>query len=179
VKRKILVTAGILAAMLTSAGVAVAATTVLTPSLVTSGKMCVAANGVLKLANNNGSCPAGTQAETMLAKGFPGVALGYAHITPSGAIDLAHSFNVNASNVVSNRIGFYCFKGLPFTPHNAALTMDYNGLFNGQLPNMSLMFPTQPKFCGLASAQAEVFTGLINPKVLTPGAKIGFYIVFY
>jgi hypothetical protein len=182
VKRKILVAAAILAAMLTSAGVAVAATTVVRPSLVTSGRMCVASNGVLKLAANNGSCAAGTQAETILAKGFPGVALGYAHILPGGAFDASRSFNVNASNVVSTKTGFYCFRGLSFNPHNASLTYDYNGTQNGQIPSMSLRLPaTQTSdLCGLASAQAIVFTGLVNITTkFTAGAKFGFYVVFY
>jgi len=177
-----MIAAAILAAMLTSAGAAVAATSAITPALVTSGRMCVASNGVLKLAANNGSCAAGTQAEVILAKGFPGVALGYAHILPSGAFDASRSFNVNASNVVSNRTGFYCFRGLSFNPHNASLTYDYNGLTNGQIPNMSLRLPaTQTSdLCGLTSAQAVVFTGLVNITTkFTAGAKIGYYIVFY
>ena len=52
-------------------------------------------------------------------------------------------------------------------------------LFNGQLPQATLMVPALPKTCGLKSAQAEVFTGLVTPAVNTPGAKFGFYIVFY
>jgi hypothetical protein len=178
-KRKTLIAAGVMAAMLASVGVAAAATFVpSTPPPVTA-KACVTAGGVLKLATNTGACATGQKAVTVLAKGGPGTAQGYAHILPGGAFDASRSYNVKAANVVSNRAGFTCFRGLAFTPHNAAITLDYNGLFNGQLPQATLMFPTQPKLCGLTSAQAEVFTGLVSPGTLTPGARLGFYIVFY
>jgi hypothetical protein len=181
-KRKILLAAAILAAMLTTAGVAVAATTVITPALVTSGRACVASNGVIKLAGNNGGCAGGTNAVTVLFKNGPGTALGYAHILPGGAFDASRSYNVTAANLVEHKTGFYCFRGLNFTIHSASLTYDYNGLFNGQLPNMSLMRPaTQTSdLCGLSSAQAIVFTGLVNTTTnFTAGAKLGFYVIFY
>jgi hypothetical protein len=176
-KRKILIAAGVMAAMLASAGVAVAATAVASPPV--TAKACVTKGGVLKLATNTGACATGQKAMTVLAKGGPGTALGYAHILPGGAFDASRSYNVKAANVVSNRVGFTCFRGLGFTPHNAAVTLDYNGLFNGQLPQATLMMPAQPSLCGLASAQAEVFTGLVTPGTNTPGAKLGFYVVFY
>jgi len=104
--------------------------------------------------------------------------LGYAHINSDGTVDSAHSTsNITTANVVYSG-GFWCFKGLPFTPHNAQLTLDYNGIFNGQIPQITLVFPTSPSDCGLTSAQAEVFTGLVNPGVFTSGAELGFYIVF-
>jgi hypothetical protein len=176
-KRKILIAAGVMAAMLASAGVAVAATAA-TATPVTA-RACVTKGGVLKLATNTGACATGQKAMTVLAKGGPGTALGYAHILPGGAFDASRSYNVKAANVVSNRVGFTCFRGLGFTPHSAAITLDYNGLLNGELPQATLMMPAQPSLCGLASAQAEVFTGLVTPPTETPGARLGFYIVFY
>jgi hypothetical protein len=176
-KRKTLIAAGVMAAMLASAGVAVAATAV-TSAPVTAGA-CVTKGGVLRLAANTGACAAGQKAVSVLAKGGPGTALGYAHILPGGAFDASGSYNVKAASVVSDNAGFTCFRGLGFTPHNAAVTLDYNGIFNGQLPQATLMMPAQPSLCGLTSAQAEVFTGLVTPGTSTPGARLGFYIVFY
>jgi len=176
-KRKILIAAGVMAAMLASAGAALAVTAVASPPV--TAKACVTKSGVLKLAANSGACASGQKGMTVLAKGGPGTALGYAHIKPGGAFDASRSYNVKAANVVSNHAGFTCFRGLGFTPHNAAVTLDYNGLFNGQLPQATLMLPAQPALCGVTSAQAEVFTGLVTPGTNTPGAKLGFYIVFY
>lgn len=175
-KRKILIAAGVMAAMLASAGVAVAATAVTSPPV--TARACVTKGGVLKLATNSGACATGQKAMTVLAKGGPGTALGYAHILQGGAFDASRSYNVKAANVASNRVGFTCFRGLGFTPHTAAVTLDYNGIFNGQLPQATLIMPAQPNLCGLTSAQAEVFTGLVTGTI-TPGAKLGFYIVFY
>ena len=176
-KKKILIAAGVMAAMLVSAGAAVAATAVSAAPV--TGKACTTKSGQLRLTTAAGTCASGQKAMTVLAKGGPGTALGYAHILPGGAFDASRSYNVKAANVVSNRAGFTCFRGLGFTPHNAAVTLDYNGLFNGQLPQATLMMPTVPSECGLTSAQAEVFTGLVTPGTNTPGAKLGFYIVFY
>lgn len=171
---KILVATGIAAIALAASGVAMAA---ISASPHTTAKACVTSNGVLKLVQN-GRCPSGSTAFTMLAKGGPGTALGYAHINAGNHFDARHSYNVAASNVVSTITGFYCFKGLRFTPHNAALTLDYNGIFNGQIPQTTLILPAHTVDCG-AHAQAEVFTGLVNTGVITNGAKLGFYIVFY
>jgi hypothetical protein len=176
-KRKVLIAAGVMAAMLASAGVAVAATAA--TSRPVTARACVTNGGELRLATKTGACASGQKAMTVLAKGGPGTALGYAHILPGGAFDASRSYNVKAANVVSNRAGFTCFRGLGFTPRNAAVTLDYNGLLNGQLPQATLMMPAQPNLCGLTSAQAEVFTGLVTPGTNTPGAKLGFYIVFY
>ena len=176
-KKKVLIAAGVIAAMLASAGAAVAATAV--ASAPVAGKACATASGQLRLTSKTGACAAGQKAMTVLAKGGPGTALGYAHILPGGAFDPSRSYNVKAANVVSNRVGFTCFRGLGFTPHNGAITLDYNGILNGQLPQATLMMPAMPKLCGLTSAQAEVFTGLAAPGTNTPGAKLGFYIVFY
>jgi hypothetical protein len=75
--------------------------------------------------------------------------LGYAHILPnSNAFDSARSFNVAASNVVTTGNGFYCFKGLKFTPHNAELTLDYRGILNGQIPQASLKLPATRAIAG-------------------------------
>jgi hypothetical protein len=177
-KKKVLIAAGVMAAMLASAGAALAATAVSAAAPV-SGIACVTKSGQLRLTTNSGKCGSGQKAVTVLAKGGPGTALGYAHILQGGKFDASRSYNVKAANVVSNRAGFTCFKGLSFTPHNGAVTLDYNGLFNGQLPQATLMMPAQPTTCGLTSAQAEVFTGLVAPGTNTPGAKLGFYVVFY
>jgi hypothetical protein len=176
-KKKVLIAAGAIAAMLASAGAAVAATAASAPPV--TGVACVTKGGLLRLASNSGKCGSGQKAATVLAKGGPGTAQGYAHILPGGKFDASRSYNVKAANVVSDRVGFTCFRGLSFTPHNGAVTLDYNGLFNGQLPQATLMMPALPKTCGLTSAQAEVFTGLVAPGANTPGAKLGFYIVFY
>jgi hypothetical protein len=178
-RKKVLIAAGVMAAMLASAGAALAATAV-SAAVPVTGVACVTKSGQLRLTTSSGKCGSGQKAVTILAKGGPGTAQGYAHILPvTGAFDASHSYNVKAANVVSNRAGFTCFRGLSFTPHNAAVTLDYNGLFNGQLPQATLMMPAQPKLCGLTSAQAEVFTGLVTPGTNTPGAKLGFYIIFY
>jgi hypothetical protein len=175
VKMKILAGTAIVTIVLTASGVAMAT---ISASPRTTAKACVASNGVLKLVQN-GRCPAGSTPFTMLGKGGPGTALGYAHIEAGNVFDAARSYNVKASNVVTTIPGFFCFKGLKFTPHSAELTLDYNGILNGQLPQATLRLPPHPADCGLSSAQAEVFTGLVNPGVFTSGAKLGFYIVFY
>ena len=176
-KRKVLIAAGVMAAMLASAGAAVAATAASSPPV--TSRACVTKGGELRLATNSGACASGQKAMTVLAKGGPGTALGYAHILTGGTFDASRSYNVKAANVVSHNVGFTCFRGLGFTPHNAAVTLDYNGLFNGQIPQATLMMPAQLSLCGAASAQAEVFTGLVTPGTNTAGAKLGFYIVFY
>jgi hypothetical protein len=104
--------------------------------------------------------------------------LGYAHLNSDATVDSAHSTsNITTANVVYSG-GFWCFKGLPFTPHSAQLTLDYNGIFNGQIPQITLILPASPSDCGLTSAQAEVFTGLVNPGVFTSGAELPFFIAF-
>jgi hypothetical protein len=180
VKRKILIAAGVLVAIIASAGVASAVTAV-TAAPVVSGKACVTTGGVLKLATNSGGCPAGTKVINLQAKGAPGTVLGYAHIVPGNHFDIARSYNVTAANVVSTHAGFVCFKGLSFTPHNASVTLDYNGILNGQIPVVNLLVPagSLASECGLTAAQAEVFTGLVTPTTFTAGTKLGFYIIFY
>jgi hypothetical protein len=171
-RRKIAVVIGSLALVIGIAGYAIAAGTA--PK---SAKACVNSHGVLSLIKN-GRC-AGKKRITLLAKGGPGTALGYAHITPAGTLDTSRSWNVAAGNAVSNSAGFWCFRGLRFTPHTAQLTTDYNGLLNGQIPAVELKLPADAGDCGLTSAQIEVFTGLVDPGVFTAGTNIGFYIVFY
>jgi hypothetical protein len=173
---KIFAAIGVLALVLASAGVAMATTRSAAPK---TARACVTASHALKLVSG-GRCPAGTKAISLVGTGGPGTALGYAHIKPfTGGFDSARSFNVKASNVVSTSTGFYCFKGLKFTPHNATLTLDYNGTLNGQIPTVELRLPPHPGDCGLSSAQAEVFTGLVTPGGFTAGTKIGFYVIFY
>ena len=176
-KKKVLIAAGVLAAMLASAGGALAATAV--SAAPASGKACTTKSGQLRLTSASGTCASGQNSITVLAKGGPGTAKGYAHILPGGAFDASRSYNVKAANVVSPRVGFTCFRGLGFTPHNAAVTIDYNNIFNGQVATATLMMPAMPKLCDLTSAQAEVFTGLTQPGVNTPGARLGFFIIFY
>ena len=57
---------------------------------------------------------------------------------------------------------------------NAVITLDCNGLLNGQIGQASLKLPPTPRDCDLSSAQAEVFTGLVNPGGFTSGASLGF-----
>jgi hypothetical protein len=176
VKIKILATSAIAAVALTASGAAMATTISSAPH--TTAKACVASNGDLKLVQS-GRCPRGSTPFTMIAKGGPGTALGYAHIKFGDIFDATRSYNVGASNVVTDRAGFLCFRGLKFTPHIAVVTLDYNGILNGQIPQATVMLPAEPSLCGLSSAQAEIFTGLVNTGVMTTGAKLGFYIVFY
>lgn len=174
-KMKILFATGIVAIALATTSVAMAT---ISSSPHTTAKACVASNGVLKLVQN-GRCPRGSAPFSLLGKGGPGTALGYAHIKAGDVFDASRSYNVKASNLVTTGNGFYCFKGLKFTPHVAELTLDYYGIFNGQIPQATLILPPKPADCGLSHAQAEVFTGLVNTGVFTNGAKLGFYIVFY
>jgi len=172
---KIMAAAGIGAIVLATTGVALAAAS----GAPKTAKACVGARSALKL-EQGGRCTGGSKAITLLGKGGPGTALGYAHILPSSnQLDPSHSYNVAAANVKSTIAGFTCFKGLKFTPHFAVVTLDYNGILNGQIPQATLKLPANPSDCGLSSAQAEVFTGLVTSSSFTSGAKIGFYIVFY
>lgn len=175
-KIKILAVTGIVAVLLAASSVAMAVSRSTAPH--TTASACVASSGQLKLVQN-GKCPSGTSPFAVLGKGGPGTALGYAHIMNGNKFDPSRSYNVAASNVVSAASGFYCFKGLKFTPRNAVITLDYNGLLNGQIGQASLKLPPTPRDCDLSSAQAEVFTGLVNPGGFTSGASLGFYIVFY
>lgn len=176
VKMKILATAGIAALVLTASGVAMATVSASAPH--TTAKACVTSKGVLKLVQGS-RCPGGTKSFSVLAQGGPGTALGYAHIKSGDVLDASRSYNVKASNVVSTGNGWVCFKGLKFTPHNIQISLDYNGILNGQIPETSVILPPVPSECGLTSAQAEIFTGLVNPTVFTKGSTFGFYIVFY
>jgi hypothetical protein len=175
-KMKILAAAGIGVLLLATTGVAMA--TVSASSSHTTAKACVASNGDLKLVSGS-KCPRGTKAFTVLSPGGPGTALGYAHIKAGDVFDAAHSYNVKASNVKSTIAGFVCFTGLKFKPRFASVTLDYNGILNGQIPQATVLLPAKPSDCGLTSAQAEVFTGLVNTGVFTSGAELGFYVVFY
>ena len=141
-KMKMLAAAGAAAVVLAGAsGVALA--TVMAPAAAhTTAKACVASNGSLRLTKSNGKCPSGTSNFSALAKNGPGTALGYAHIKSGGAIDPGHSYNVKASNINESVPGFYCFHGLSFKPHNAAVSLDYNGIFNGQLPQATVQLPS-------------------------------------
>ncbi len=121
----------------------------------------------------------GAHKVTLSTQGGPGMALGYAHINPNGTLDTSRSWKVKSSNVVSTNAGFWCFRGLPFQPKSGAVTPDYNGILNGQIPSVSVKLPPNPSHCGLSSAQFEVFTGLVNPGVFTTGTNFGFFIVFY
>jgi hypothetical protein len=164
-KMRIFVAAGIGAVVLAASGVAMA--TARTSSPHTTAKACVTSKGDLKLVQNN-RCPRRSSSFTALAEGGPGTALGYAHIESGDHFDPSRSYNVKASNVVTLGNGFVCFTGLKFTPQNAAVTLDYNGILNGQIPQATLMLPPTPSECGLTSAQAEVFTGLVTPGSDTP-----------
>jgi hypothetical protein len=155
-----------------TAGIVIAATAPKT------AKACVNSSGNLKL-KEAGSCPNGTTSITLIGRGATGTVRAYAHVRANGNLDAGRSWNVDASDVVTLGGGFWCFKGLGFQPAGAQVTLDYNSINNGQIPQGTLMFPTVPGDCGLTSAQAEVFTGLVNPGVFTDGAALGFYIVFY
>lgn len=126
----------------------------------TTAKACVASNGTLRLTRGT-RCPSGLRSFTALAKGGPGTALGYVHIKAGGFFDASRSYNVKASNINSASAGFYCFKGLKFTPHSVEVTMDYNGLLNGQIAANEVQLPPDHTTCP-AGAQAMIFTGLTN-----------------
>jgi hypothetical protein len=113
-----------------------------------------------------------------VAKNGPGTALGYAHIKSGGAFDAGRSCNVKASNINQTIAGFWCFKGLPFTPHSADVTLDYNGVLNGQQPEYSVQLPPGTGNCP-AGSQVMVFTGLITSPTFTSGKKLGFFVVFH
>lgn len=174
-KKRALVLAAVAALVLGVAGFAVGAT--VAP---TSAKACATSKGVLKLVQN-GTCASGSKRITLAGTTYPGVARAYAHILPGGGLDTARSWRVDPSDVVTTSDGFWCFKGLGFTPKSAQITLDYNGIGNGKVPQATLMLPADPGDCGLTSAQAEVFTGLVNTSTFTftAGTKLGFYVVFY
>lgn len=180
-KMKVLAAAGAAAVVLSASGVAMA--TALAPAAShPTAKACVNSKGSLRLTQSNGKCPRGTSNFTALAKGAPGTVLGYAHIRAGGGIDAARSFNVRASNINEANAGFYCFKGLPFKPHGAEVTPDYNGLLNGQIPTATVQDPsdnTPPSNTCPAGSQIMIFTGLVSPGSNTPGKKLGFFVVFY
>ena|SRR5215472_3328171 len=175
-KVNIFAATGIAAVVLMASGVALAAATTAGPR--GTAKACVTSGGSLRLTQSNGKCPHGTKSFTVLAKGGPGTALGYAHIKAGGLFDASRSYNVAASNVNSSSAGFYCFHGLKFTPHNVQVTLDYNGIFNGQIPEYAVQLPPDHVTCP-AGGQVMVFTGLVNPGTFTSGKKLGFYVVFH
>jgi len=175
---KILAAAGAAVVVLGGASGVAMATVMTSAATHTTAKACVASNGALRLTKSNGKCPVGLKPFSALAKGGPGTALGYVHVKAGGFFDAARSYNVKASNINSSVAGFYCIKGLPFTPHSVQVTMDYNGLFNGQLPAWEVQLPPDHVTCP-SGAQVMIFTGLINPTVFTNGKKLGFFAVFY
>jgi len=178
VKMKILAATGIVAVLLAASGVAMAVSRSTAPH--TAANACVTSNGQLKLVQN-GKCPSGTSPFTVLGRGGPGTALGYAHIAIGGKFDPGHSFNVKASNISSPFGGIYCFKGLKFTPHNAAVTLDQADVTdNGEVQSgWVILSPPRTGLCG-PSTQAEVETAIVMSNVgETAPTQLPFYIVFY
>jgi hypothetical protein len=57
------------------------------------------------------------------AAGPPGSAAGYAHVNGDGTVDLAHSKNITAPNVVAEGSA-YCFRGLVFSFGSITATAD-------------------------------------------------------
>jgi hypothetical protein len=149
-------------------------------SLVTksSSNAPLAVNGKGKVANLNADRLDGLDSTKFVRNGNHGVARAYAHILPGSGFDAARSWNVSAADVVSSN-GSYCFRNLGFTPRSGAVTADYNGVLNGQVAVTELKLPAEPADCSIASADAEVFTGLVSPGVFTSGGSFGFYVVFY
>jgi hypothetical protein len=112
---------------------------------------------------------------------YPGAAKAYAHVM-SGVVDSALSWNVDAGDLYYDGNGGYCFRNLDFTPRHAQVTLEYWGLFNGDVPMVSVSLPpNQNTDCGLAELpQLFLFTGLENPTSGdTDGARLNFYIVIY
>jgi hypothetical protein len=172
-KRKALAIAVVCALALGVTGLAVAAT-----SAPTTARGCVTSGGVLRLVQN-GRCATGQRGINLVGRQFQGVAKAYAHVRASGSIDTTRSWRVTSSNLITTSPGFWCFRGLGFRPGSAEVTLDYNGILNGQIPQGTVKLPPSPGDCGLTSANAEVFTGLVDPGNFTTGTKLGFYIVFY
>ena len=136
-------------------------------------------NGTGKVVNLNADQVDGLDATAFVRAGNPALALGYAHIGPGPGFPVDSAWNISAANVATTHAGFYCFHDLGFTPHSAAVTLDYFGPANGAIPVATLKLPAEPSDCDLSSAQAEVFTGVVNPGTTTAGARLGFYVVFY
>jgi hypothetical protein len=172
-KKRALIAMGVLAIAVGTAGIVLAGAAA-PPK---TAKACVNAHGVLKLVQD-GSCGSGTRI-TLVGKRYQGVAKAYAHIKSDGTVDAGRSWNIASSNVVTTNDGFWCFRNLGFTPQSAQITFDYNGILNGQIPQGTVILPADASDCGLASAQLEVFTGLVDPGVFTSGEKLAFYIVIY
>jgi hypothetical protein len=170
-RKRVLIAIGVLAIAIGTAGIVTAATQPKT------AKACVNSHGVLKLVKD-GSCGSGDRI-TLVGRDHQGVAKAYAHIQAGGTLDTARSWNIAASNIVTTHDGFWCFTGLSFTPKAAHVTLDYWGLGNGDIPVATVVQPPTPADCDLASAQLEIFTGLIDPGVFTSGEKLGFTIVIY
>ena len=181
-KMKMLVAAGTAAVVLGGAsGIAMA--TVMAPAAShPTAKACVTSRGVLRTASSSGRCAAGTSGFTAVAKNGPGTALGYAHVLAGGGFDASHSYNIKASNINQSIAGFWCFHGLSFKPHSAEVTLDYNGIFNGNVPTATVQLPSNDVGSGRtcpAGSQVMVFTGLVSPGTNTPGKKLGFFVVFH
>jgi hypothetical protein len=167
-KKKVLALVAVLALVLGVAGLAVGAT--VGP---TTAKACVTGKGVLKLVQN-GKCAGGSKKITVVGTKHQGLVRAYAHVKNDGTIDTARSWRVDPGDLVTTADGFWCFRGLGFTPKGAQVTLDYNGIFNGQIPQATVILPADPGDCGLTSAQAEIFTGLVDPGSFTSGEKLGF-----
>ena len=71
--------------------------------------------------------------------GAPGGALAYAHVLADGSVDPVNSKNVSSSSVseTSAHSGSYCFRGLPFTPHNAVATAGFSANGDGVLVELA------------------------------------------
>ena len=172
-RKKALIAMGVLAIAVGTAGIVFAGASA-PPK---TAKACATSHGVLKLIQN-GSCGSADRI-TLVGKQYQGVAKAYAHVLADGTLDATRSWNVDAGDVVTTNDGFWCFRTLGFTPKSAQITLDYNGLLNGQIGQATLILPADPGDCDLTSAQLEVFTGLVDPGVFTSGEKLPFYIVIY
>jgi hypothetical protein len=59
--------------------------------------------------------------------GAPGAALAYAHVPSSGGVDGADSRNLAGGNITHPTTGIYCVVGVNPAPHNAIVTIGFDG----------------------------------------------------
>jgi len=97
----------------------------------------------------------------------------YAKVNPDGTVDPALSANITNANITKQWTSAYCFHGLSFSFHGAAVTLVYFG--GAAADEVALFTSGDAGECGgVQNTQAEVATTKMEAHTPLP-----FYIVFY
>jgi Collagen triple helix repeat (20 copies) len=111
--------------------------------------------------------------------GPPGSALAYAHVIWDGmsaSFDAANTKGMGSATVTNRPAAPFCFSGLPFTPHNASVTVDFKTAPSGfEICQVEIEPPGTHAVGCHAGENVEVATRDPSTKAVVPTS---FYITF-